>query len=394
MDPVQLIANYLTDNYSYPYLVSYGTQLNIPDITIIEPDELAREIAEILFEAGYDVNNLPITGRNTFPIMSQTQTPGGRYGSVQHEAGQGQYDGMTNIDIFGSTRGMSAFTTNLGYTVPEDNPDTQPGVQPYEVPLLEPPMFQQNDTQNKLTPYYRQPPLGEPLQTEEEEEEWTGNISNRIGAATSTYGIPYGNGGSIMNLYRSSNRYPWIYTTGNFATGVSTASQYGGSYDGVRPPIRNRAPCQYINKRGDPCSNVAVNPSGYCMIHGAGRQKKGDGLAQQFEFMRDYPPVNPLPRSNNLKLEKLRQLHNQKTWQANGRYWQPTGKRLENEEYQLGTQRRLRDPDDISPFEKYGQSGPDYTDPWEGIVQDIPLNYNGVSRYHGVKHSSKHPMRL
>lgn len=380
MDPVQLITNYLTDNYSYPYLVSYGMQLNIPDITIIEPDELAREIAEVLFEAGYDVNNLPITGRNTFPIMSQIQTPGGRYGSVQHEAGQGQYDGISNRDIFGSTRGMNAFTDNLGYTVPQDNPDTQPGVQPYEVPLLEPPMLQQNiepnekqnNQQNKLTPYYRQPPLGEPL-GKEEGIEWNGNISNRIGAATSTYGLPYGNGGSIMNLYRSSNRYPWIYTTGNFATGVSTASQFGGSYDGVSTPIRNRVPCQYINRMGYSCSNVAVN-HGYCSLHRP-KNIKGDGLVQQFEFMRNYPPVNPFPRRNNLELERLRQLHNQKPWQANGRYWQPTGKRLENEEYQLGTRRKLRDPDDISPFEKYKQSGPDYTDPWEGIIQDIPLNY-------------------
>jgi hypothetical protein len=302
MDPtIQAIASYLDDSYSPSYLVSYAQELGIPDLDTTPLNQVPILIAQVLAEHGYTRATLPLITRGFFPQYEQTSAIGGQYGDTQYGGSPGQFgsDGIVgSAEAFGSTRGMLAFTDRMGYTVPE-LPSSQEST--YEVPFLGPPMLIYADRQppaNTTRPYYRQPPLGDALSSDEGEEthEWTGNISNRFGAASSVHGLR----GQVMTPYgRASSRYGTIYTTTGIPAGGG-ASQYGGTYGGSSSPSFNG-----LSPRRSP------NPTSSPLK----------------PYIPQVPPgikiplprlITDLPGSNDPYIQQLRHNHNQHPWEADG----------------------------------------------------------------------------
>jgi hypothetical protein len=302
MDPtIRDIASYLDDSYSPSYLVSYAQELGIPDLDTTPLDQVPLLIAHVLAEHGYTRATLPLITRSFFPQYEQTSGIGGQYGNPQYGGSPGQFgsDGILGpSEEFGSTQGMLAFTDKMGYTVP-GLPSSQEV--DYQVPFLGPPMLIYADRQppaNTSRPYYRQPPLGAALSADEGEEtqQWTGNISNRFGAASSVHGLR----GQVMTPYgRASSRYGTIYTTTGLPAGGG-ASQYGGTYGGSSGPSFDG-----LSPRSGP------NPTSSPLK----------------PYIPQVPPaINiPLPRlitnlpgSTDPYMDQLRQIHNQHPWEANG----------------------------------------------------------------------------
>jgi hypothetical protein len=350
---VQEIANYLVDSYSLPYLIAYAQDLGIPDLAIMPPDQVPLEIAAVLADYGYTRATLPLTPRGFYPQFAQVPGIGGQSGDSQSSGSPGQYgsDGVSGgrpagvsggrpagvsggrpagvsggrptgigpSGVFGSTRGILAYTDMLGYTVPQ-LPTSQET--DYSVPFLGPPQLA-NDlpppepTSLRPKPYYRQPPLGHDLSTDdgEQTQQWKGNFSNRYGAATSTYGLR----GEVMTPQgRVSDRYSPIYTITGLPAGGG-ASQYGGTYGGssgfdglgpMRQPARGRAYPQ---------------------------ARRYNGLGSQLGPIRSSSPLYPyvprvplpqppplpelvtqLPGSTDPYMEELRHIHNSRPWEADG----------------------------------------------------------------------------
>lgn len=305
MDPnIRAIASYLEDSYSHSYLIAYAQDLGIPDLDITPVERIPILIAQVLADHGYTRATLPINPRGFFPQFQPTSDIGGQSGDPQYGGSPGQYGSNGLAPAFGSTRGRLAYTDLMGFTVPELPTSRETD---YSVPFLGPPMLLYEDRQppaNSMRPYYRQPPLGDALASDdgEETQEWKGNISNRFGAASSVHGLR----GEVMSPHdRASSRYGIIYTTTGFPAGGG-ASQYGGTYGGSSSPAFNG-----LSPRSGP------NPTSSPLK----------------PYVPQVPPRlnNPLPRlitelpgSRDPYMDQLRQIHNQHPWEANGRMSRPS----------------------------------------------------------------------